>query len=300
MRVLLAIDASASCESVIGQVAIRPWPGGTRFCALHVVDLFHFPSQRATGPDSLLIDKQVRAGESLVRRAVDKLSSHRLNVAAAVIKGYPPTGILDYAAYWGADFIVIGSQGSGKVRRFLLGGVAQTVVRHAHCSVEIVRPGPDQTGESAFKKIVLAIDGSEFSLAAAQSVADRPWPDKAEVKAVCVIHVPDPVTESWEGASEAISRIEGEYFEEAEEDLTAASKILAGAGLDVTTAVLEGYPKTVILEEADRWEADLVVVGSHGRRGVSRLVMGSVSEAVAMHAHCSVEVIRRNKISQTR
>jgi nucleotide-binding universal stress UspA family protein len=55
---------------------------------------------------------------------------------------------------------------------------------------------------------------------------------------------------------------------------------------------LSGDPKAVILDEAGQWGADLIVVGSHGWRGIDRLMMGSVSESVAMHAHCSVEVIR--------
>jgi nucleotide-binding universal stress UspA family protein len=62
--------------------------------------------------------------------------------------------------------------------------------------------------------------------------------------------------------------------------------------LQVITAVLSGNTKDVILEEAQEWAADLIVVGSHGRRGFKRFLLGSVSEAVAMKAHCSVVVVR--------
>jgi nucleotide-binding universal stress UspA family protein len=62
--------------------------------------------------------------------------------------------------------------------------------------------------------------------------------------------------------------------------------------LNATEAVLAGNPKEVILEEAEKWNADLIVVGSHGRRGFKRFLLGSVSEAVAMNAHCSVVVVR--------
>jgi nucleotide-binding universal stress UspA family protein len=71
-----------------------------------------------------------------------------------------------------------------------------------------------------------------------------------------------------------------------------AKEILADAGLTLTGAVVSGYPKAAIVDEAKVWGADLIVVGAHGRRGLELLLMGSVSEAVAMHAHCSVEVIR--------
>ena len=73
-----------------------------------------------------------------------------------------------------------------------------------------------------------------------------------------------------------------------------AEETLANAGFKVSEAVLIplGAPKELILAEAEKWQADLVVVGSHGRRWIKRFLLGSVSEAVAIHANCSVEVIR--------
>jgi nucleotide-binding universal stress UspA family protein len=58
--------------------------------------------------------------------------------------------------------------------------------------------------------------------------------------------------------------------------------------------VREGDARSAILDEADSWGADLIVVGSHGRTGLKRLVLGSVAAAVVAHAHCSVEVVRRH------
>jgi nucleotide-binding universal stress UspA family protein len=78
----------------------------------------------------------------------------------------------------------------------------------------------------------------------------------------------------------------------ADEAVSSAEKVLASAGLNTSGAVLAGNPKNVILEEAKKWDADLIVVGSHGRRGFKRFMLGSVSEAVAMNAHCSVVVVR--------
>jgi nucleotide-binding universal stress UspA family protein len=66
----------------------------------------------------------------------------------------------------------------------------------------------------------------------------------------------------------------------------------AGVQLCDSSATLLGDPRNILLDEAKSWGADLVVLGSHGFRGVDRLLVGSVSESVAMHAHCSVEVIR--------
>jgi nucleotide-binding universal stress UspA family protein len=68
--------------------------------------------------------------------------------------------------------------------------------------------------------------------------------------------------------------------------------VLATAGLKAAGSVPSGNAKEVLLEEAKSWGADLIVVGSHGRRGLKRFLLGSVSEAVAMNAHCSVVVVR--------
>lgn len=70
--------------------------------------------------------------------------------------------------------------------------------------------------------------------------------------------------------------------------------MIAALGLKIETAILPGDPREVIIDQARQWPADLIVVGSHGRRGMDHLLRGSVSEAVASSAHCTVEVIRES------
>src|SRR5689334_2155836 len=86
---------------------------------------------------------------------------------------------------------------------------------------------------------------------------------------------------------------------EAQDAVSSAEQVLKSAGLKVTGEVLSGKPKDAILEHAQNWPADLIVVGSHGRRGFRRLLLGSVSEAVAMNAHCSVAVVRGPRKTET-
>ena len=111
-------------------------------------------------------------------------------------------------------------------------------------------------------------------MAAAEALAGRPWPEGTEFRIVTV-------EEPWliRPASTILN-------------INSAEEVLASAGLKATASVLAGNPKEVILEEAKKWNADLIVVGSHGQRGFKRLLLGSVSEAVAMNAHCSVVVVR--------
>jgi nucleotide-binding universal stress UspA family protein len=65
------------------------------------------------------------------------------------------------------------------------------------------------------------------------------------------------------------------------------------SGLEITTKITSGSAREVILDEAESWDADLIVLGSHGYGGWRRFLLGSVSHAVAMHAHCSVEIVRQ-------
>jgi nucleotide-binding universal stress UspA family protein len=291
MNILLAIDSSPSSEAIITEVVVRPWPAQTKFCVLHVLDLFMLLQGAATA--SSLSEAELQASEVLVKSVADRLASCGLDVVTDVTTGYPGTRIVEYAGKWAADFVIVGSHGLSRMERFFLGSTAQTVVRYAPCSVEIVR---DRRGTLKLRggalRILLATDGSDFSRAAARSIAMRPWPQASEVKIVSVVHLSDPTIGRLSDLPEEVALIESEILSQGEEDVNAAQKILAGAGLKVTTSVLKGYPKSVIVDEAERWGADLIVVGSHGRRGIPRLLMGSVSEAVAMHAHCSVEVIR--------
>lgn len=150
-------------------------------------------------------------------------------------------------------------------------------------------------------KVLLAVDGSPCSEAAIRSVAERPWPAGSEVEVVTVVHtsmplIPDPTLTGV-----------GMYWSSLEEDrqnaptrVEAAQHRLADAlGTTVTGAVLEGDPSHAIVDEARRWHADLVVVGSHGHGVVKQVALGSVSQRVAAHAPCSVEIVRCQKSSDT-
>jgi nucleotide-binding universal stress UspA family protein len=71
-----------------------------------------------------------------------------------------------------------------------------------------------------------------------------------------------------------------------------AAEKLRGAKLNVSTELVEGDPKSQIIDIANEWHADMIVLGSHGRSGLNRFLIGSISQDVVRHAHCSVEIIR--------
>jgi len=285
MRLLVAIDSSPNGDVVINQVAGSRWPAGTSVCVLNVID------SRAVSSDFVDVvafaEGQREASLGMVKAAAHRLSSAGLDARGEIIDGYARTSIIEVAKQWPADFIIIGAQGHQSIVSFLLGSVAANVLRNAPCSVEIVRPST----MSHHMRILVATDGSDSSLAAVRSIATRPWAEGCEFKVISVADRVFPEI-AWFFNQEAMGKIEERMTDEAREAVSAAVEILSSAGLAVTGSVMAGDPKSKIIDEARQWSADLIVVGSHGRRGFDRAIQGSVSEAVAMHAPCSVEVIR--------
>jgi nucleotide-binding universal stress UspA family protein len=148
-------------------------------------------------------------------------------------------------------------------------------------------------------KILLATDGSEFSNVAVDSVAKRPWPEGSEMKIVSVMDFPwPPTTETWalpDGYYEKLQNASKEQAAAAIKDAVARIKSGKSSGVELTTQIACGPAKAAIMDEAKSWDADLIVLGSHGRGGWDRFLLGSVSQAVAMNAPCSVEIVRGRK-----
>jgi nucleotide-binding universal stress UspA family protein len=145
-------------------------------------------------------------------------------------------------------------------------------------------------------KILLATDGSAYSEAAVREIARRPWPAGAAFKVISAVELPFvPTTETWALPESYYSELENSEKEKARIALEKAVELLRsapGATFEVTSEVHTGKAEEVILDEAEKWGADLIVLGSHGYRGFKRFLLGSVSQAVASHAKCSVEIVR--------
>jgi len=287
MKILLAIDHSAASQAAIDEVAVRPWPAGTSVEVISVVD------SSAPWITSDVIEEVTRRTQDLVQRAAERLTSAGLNATSVVFSGDPKIVILDRAEELGADFLVAAPHGSGDLTRFLLGSIAKAIARLAPCSVELLRGG-----KPGSMKLLLATDGSEYSLAAARSVAERPWPEGTEVRVLSAVEYHLPFLQATLEPSfinpSAMEKLREQAMQRAQDAIRTAEEPVSAAGLKTSEAlsVLIESPAQAILDEAKQWGADLIVVGSHGHRGMNRLLLGNISETVAMHADCSVEVIR--------
>jgi nucleotide-binding universal stress UspA family protein len=286
MKILVAIDASPASQAAIDEVTARPWPADSKFEILTAVETSQ-PWALATVAEEL----KARA-HKLVDTAAEQLRTSGLTAIATVTEGDPKTIILDQAAATGADLIVVGAHGMTALEQFFLGSVSKAVLRFAPCSVAIVR-------KTAGSKILLAIDSSEGSRGAVESVAARPWPANTEIRVLSAVELG---MSALQGAFE-IPSLDSKHLEtqraaamqRTENVIDSALKTLEAAGLTTSESisVLDQAPKEIILQEAAAWPADWIVLGSHGSSGLSRFLIGSTSETVATHALCSVEVVRK-------
>lgn len=263
MRILIALDVTPPCKRIVEEAMSRPWPAGSTFFLVHVLDPLRF----VKAPISFQRAKD--AAHTELGNLAKCLVGAGWKSGTDVILGQPHSAIIKVATSWKADLMMLGSSDPGPVTRLLLGSTAHSVLRRALCSVEIVRPpATEKKPPGAAMKILVATDGSEYSVTALDSVASRPWPKGSDARSA----------------------------------VDAGARAFSKSDIQVSTGTPspQDSPARVIVKEAQEWGAQMIVLGSHGRRGFDRLTMGSVSEHVAFHAHCSVEVIRGRKVQEKR
>ncbi|MGA9799066.1 MAG: universal stress protein [Terriglobales bacterium] len=148
-------------------------------------------------------------------------------------------------------------------------------------------------------KILLAIDDSKFAEAVIQAVISQTGRDHTQVLVLHVVDwnnfMPSPFPPGGQDSMYSTRQLESIIESEISKSrqlLASAAERLRSAGFETSTSLREGDVKTEILDFAAEWGADLILLGSHGRKGIARFVLGSVSEAVARYAHCSVEIVR--------
>lgn len=171
-----------------------------------------------------------------------------------------------------ADVIVMGRRGYTGLTRLMMGSNTAKVIGYAHCSILVV---PKHTRIEG-KKIMLAVDGSRYSDTAASAAMSIAKHLHAPVLVVSIVYTDHKEKRHIE-AVEKIKRVEA---------------FLSQEGIAVEGRVLSGRPADAIVEVAKARGIDLIVMGSHGRTGLDRILIGSVSERVIGYAECAVLVVK--------
>jgi nucleotide-binding universal stress UspA family protein len=305
MKLLIAYDGSPFADGAIDDLAHAGLPRVLDAKVLTVADVWpHMPAMyreaMVPGPSELsmsvmdtarqMADQARHEAEALARRAAERVSAlfPDWRVASEAVPDSPAHAIIQEAGRWDADLVVIGSHGRGALARLFFGSVSQTVVKYAPCSVRIGRRIEHRVAGAL--RIMVGVDASDNAAAAVSAVAQRTWPrdtvvhlvtamDVRLVTALPLIDLPGaPVAED---PHDLVQQLQKQAAEE-----------LRASGLAVTTAIGDGDPKHVLLNEAESWHADCVLLGAKGTSRIERFLLGSVAGAVAARAHCSVEIVR--------
>jgi len=288
MKILLACEGSGHSDAVLDEAVRSPWPQGSQFKIQTVVDSTFIPAIGAQNGN--------KEAQKLVDGLVDRLKENLSDVESVegrVSQGYPKAEIIKSAEAWPSDLLIVGSRGHKGLKRVFLGSVSHSLLMSVACSVRIARKSTN-TGQA---KVLIALDESEFSDHVVSRVASRPW--KAGSEFLCVTAVPTLAQLMQEVQNchevQALENFRNEQVEAARKHLSKATASLQGKleGASASHRILDGDPREAIVDCAKEWGANLIVTGCKGKNWVDRVLLGSVSEAVATWAECSVEVIKK-------
>jgi nucleotide-binding universal stress UspA family protein len=298
-RIVVAVDFSAESQSAVEQAMNVARKNGAELVLLHVCGV---PDKPNDVPDAMratlnVYEEMLREQLSEVRRQLDELgaqlSGQGVEISHVVREGFPDSAIVETARELHADLIVTGSHGRTGFARFLMGSVAERVVRLSEVPVLVARAAAGESAAGGYHRIAVAVDFSDITdevISAALAVAARgaqvdvlhawemsPLSYQAMVPVKAAQDLVQPLKDSLRGAAtergaELITRHE-------KEDVTITFHAVEGRAADVVEDWLKDHP------------VSLVVTGSHGRRGLRRFILGSVAENIVRHSACSALVV---------
>jgi nucleotide-binding universal stress UspA family protein len=313
MKLLIGHDGSECSDGAVADLRRAGLPPKVDALVVTVAEVW--PAMPASAFEPL--DPQVAAGASPAVRKAHALCARALadasetaDAAAARVRSLfpqwtvraetagdsPTQGLVRKLEQWEPDLMVVGSRGRSGVGRMLLGSVSQAVISHAACSVRVGRCAAGAVPpEGAPVKVAVAVDGSVDAAAAVSAVASRAWPAGSTALVLTAVDLPLSMALLGLGAPIGTLPNEPDLDGHARARLAAEAveRELTDAGLTAISIVREGDPKRMIVEEAQQWGADCIFVGAQGHGRVEKLLLGSVSSAVAARAHCSVEIVRQ-------
>ncbi|MBI5049599.1 MAG: universal stress protein [Nitrospirae bacterium] len=219
--------------------------------------------------------------EDALFKAQKLAEQERATIKTVCEEGETYERIIDLAEAENFDLIVMGRRGLRRLERVLVGSVTAKVIGYSHIDVLVI---PKNT-EVGWNRILLTTDGSKYSEAAARKAIDFTKSYRGELKVISVVDVPSELyAESPKTVEDLISKAKV-YVED-------VKKKAGAAGIKTETFVREGEAYQKITDLAREQNVNTIVIGSHGRTGLKRLLMGSVAEKVIGYTPCPVLVVK--------
>ncbi|MCG1003142.1 MULTISPECIES: universal stress protein [Halobacterium] len=278
--ILVPTDGSECAEVAIGYAEDLAERYEATVHVLCVVD------SRSLDTDTRLEQVQEESTE-IVTAVHDRLAGADIPVEDAVRTGVPHQEILDYATQQDTDLVAMGTHGRTGVERFLLGSVTEKVVRQSEVPVLTVRAENDETVTYPYSDILIPTDGSEQAAGAIDVGVDITSTYQARLHAVSVIN----------STSFGVDVRSADIFEVLDEAAQTAVETVANEATEASVSALEtavkyGNPYREIRSYIDEHDIDLVVMGTHGRSGLERYLLGSVTEKIVRTSPVPVLTVR--------
>lgn len=313
MRLLIGYDGSEGADAALADLQRAGLPREAEALVLSVADVMRAPVPSSYElVEQALVSRRVSSGIILAQtysalaleeaaefaaKASDRVQTlfPEWEIRAKALVGNPARELLEKANEWKPDLIVIGSYGRSAVGRLLLGSVSKKLVHDAETSVRVVRRAVDPAQEQVPPRIIVGVDGSTGAETAVRAVGTRVWPNGTEVRlaAVDAGKSPKNISRILPAAAGLIEDVNDEAAVAARTMVEWAMDELSAIGLRTSVVFEKGEPQRVLLEEARKWKADSIFVGSRNLSSAfERFRLGSVSSALVTSAPCTVEVVR--------
>jgi nucleotide-binding universal stress UspA family protein len=219
-------------------------------------------------------------GERLLNRVQSLLPMHAGPSTKQLRIGSPAEVIVATAEEQQADLIVMGARGLGPIKERLLGSVSHRILTLAPCATLIVN-GPVK----AMKNILLPLQGLSDAEAAIRFLQLKPFHDPVEITLLTVLPSTQP---PWPVEAAAAETLEKQALQSARGYIESVTERLRALGYQAQGIAVLGTPSAMILQEASNLRSDLILMGTSGRQGITRFVLGSVSHALLHKMPCPV------------
>jgi nucleotide-binding universal stress UspA family protein len=294
-KLLVPLDESAASAQATDYALGLAKRQGAQIVFTHSVDL---TSAAAACPDpyggagiAAMLDALEAEGKSLLSRVAARAQNAGITATTVEAAGPPVAAILDVVRGRDIDAVVMGTHARTGLSRLVLGSTTEGVLRRCDIPVFVVPPSdvPDAGRPFTLDRIEVALDASEPAAAALELTLALAQPGRTKL---VIANVLDARAEhgarpSHYPAPAALV----EQRENARELVAAAVDRAASAGIDAESALLEGSPPGHLVHLAIANGADLIAIGTHGRRGIERMLLGSVAESVLRRAQAAVLVV---------
>lgn len=284
-RLLISTDGSEYSEGAVREAIRLAKKTGSELAVISVVDTN--PEFDAIAPQ--IVEKAEKAARGHVETVQARAKKEGIGCEAVVRQGDDSHKyIVEEAGKRKSSMIVMGRRGRTGLARLMMGSVTARVIGHSPCNVLVV----PRAANIEFKNILLATDGSRYSNAAA---AEAIGIAKRFGGALTVLGVvPSESIQPMDIVHSQMHRdlIAEKELKEAEKNVQALKETAGKEGIKAAGLILGGKPAESIVQIAKEKNADLIVVGSHGKSGMEKLLMGSVTERVIVLSSCAVLVVK--------